>query len=482
MTEWLDEDELEYDEQTFEFGAHALVVTTVGELPLEVLSALEEKHEEISGQRAWPGSLLLACHLYAHPRVVRGACVLELGAGCGLVGMLAARLGARATLITDGDAATVRLLRRNLARNAPLPRAAASVLRWGDTRALTRVVGSGSGGGADNDDGVDATADQRRADAGGDDSNPDDSAMKTFAAALASGRDGDAAFGPSPVILAGDVLYKHELIAPFFETLRMLLLQLGGDVSSAAGGAVPAAAAYLCHLPRAGVEHTHVRSALRTHGLRVRSALSGTAVAAAAMASGDTGAFVGGDDCSKEDTAAAMLYHLTLRADGDDSDDNCDGVGNSDAAEAVAAAVAAAIAGDDLDETDGSVRVASTDNGNAAQEGATSARASVGGAAADVADDDEVSVYDDDDGLSSGAAAALHSCDVMNLTRDGSLALVHKHFASCGKLAMVIKTADGEARVQFETAEAVVRALGLDGSALAGGRIRVARTAAPAAE
>ena len=32
----------------------------VGELPLETLFALESKRDEISGQRAWPGSLLLA--------------------------------------------------------------------------------------------------------------------------------------------------------------------------------------------------------------------------------------------------------------------------------------------------------------------------------------------------------------------------------------------------------------------------------------
>ena len=42
----------------------------------------------------WPGGIALARHLLAHPDLVRGRRVLDLGAGSGLVGIAAARAGA----------------------------------------------------------------------------------------------------------------------------------------------------------------------------------------------------------------------------------------------------------------------------------------------------------------------------------------------------------------------------------------------------
>ncbi len=75
--------------------------------------------EEISGQRLWEGSLLLCDYLakssccnedVASTEGVReatldlgGKSVLELGAGTGVVGMLAHTLGARPVVMTDGD-------------------------------------------------------------------------------------------------------------------------------------------------------------------------------------------------------------------------------------------------------------------------------------------------------------------------------------------------------------------------------------------
>ncbi|WP_332690437.1 class I SAM-dependent methyltransferase [Devosia sp.] len=43
----------------------------------------------------WAGGLALAHHFVAHPRLVAGKRVLDLGAGSGLVGIVAARAGAR---------------------------------------------------------------------------------------------------------------------------------------------------------------------------------------------------------------------------------------------------------------------------------------------------------------------------------------------------------------------------------------------------
>ncbi|CAN0225805.1 unnamed protein product, partial [Ectocarpus sp. 8 AP-2014] len=56
---------------------------------------------EISGQRLWEGSLLLCAYLVELD--LQGKSVLELGAGTGIVGMLAAKLGAQTLILTDGD-------------------------------------------------------------------------------------------------------------------------------------------------------------------------------------------------------------------------------------------------------------------------------------------------------------------------------------------------------------------------------------------
>lgn len=84
---------------------------------------LPTRSEEISGQRLWEGSLLLCAYLVEHcsnssdssgikkhPAGARkskldltGKSVLELGAGTGVVSMLAHRLGASPVIMTDGD-------------------------------------------------------------------------------------------------------------------------------------------------------------------------------------------------------------------------------------------------------------------------------------------------------------------------------------------------------------------------------------------
>jgi predicted nicotinamide N-methyase len=55
---------------------------------------------------AWAGGLALACHIRDHPETVAGRCVLDLGAGSGLVGIAAAKAGAASVLAaeTDGNA------------------------------------------------------------------------------------------------------------------------------------------------------------------------------------------------------------------------------------------------------------------------------------------------------------------------------------------------------------------------------------------
>ena len=123
--------ELELEEKQFTIGAHTFQVHVVGELPLETLFALESKRDEISGQRAWPGSLLLAAEISARPALVQDRAVVELGAGAGLCAMVAARCGARTTAATDGDDRCLDLLRRNIAANGLDSTVAVSKCFWG---------------------------------------------------------------------------------------------------------------------------------------------------------------------------------------------------------------------------------------------------------------------------------------------------------------------------------------------------------------
>ncbi|MGA2088934.1 MAG: methyltransferase, partial [Stellaceae bacterium] len=46
---------------------------------------------------AWPGGQALARYILDHPEAVDGKTVLDIGAGCGLVAIAAARAGARVT-------------------------------------------------------------------------------------------------------------------------------------------------------------------------------------------------------------------------------------------------------------------------------------------------------------------------------------------------------------------------------------------------
>jgi predicted nicotinamide N-methyase len=73
-----------------------------------------------TGTMVWDSCYRLLAELAALPdSALRGRRVLELGAGCGLLSIAAARRGAR-VLATDGDAFALSNLRRNLVLNAAL--------------------------------------------------------------------------------------------------------------------------------------------------------------------------------------------------------------------------------------------------------------------------------------------------------------------------------------------------------------------------
>jgi Predicted methyltransferase len=70
-----------------------------------------------TGLGLWRGAEVLASFLASHPDMVRDKCVLELGAGQGLCGLVAHHVGASKVLLTDGDTAVLKNLRYNVNLN-----------------------------------------------------------------------------------------------------------------------------------------------------------------------------------------------------------------------------------------------------------------------------------------------------------------------------------------------------------------------------
>ncbi|CAN0045515.1 unnamed protein product [Ectocarpus fasciculatus] len=310
--------ELDYDVQEVRLGSHVFKVTTVANeaLPLEMLLSLQTRSEEISGQRLWEGSLLLCAYLVeaccnevssnsvggrcrgvGKPRLdLQGKSVLELGAGTGIVGMLAAKLGAQTLILTDGDDKCVAMAQKNIQENeVPFDQALVTALRWGEEESTTkfckdfsewdsrRVIGTGSDGknGVASEVGAAisvAAGAQDKASLPGDTMIPThrnpptrssgDGHLKEDPTGTSCGAQ-DRNVGPPPppppgsrlsstplksfdFILAGDVLYKHSLLEPFLKTVRDMLAE-GGRM-------------LLCHVPRAGVTYDIVERAFAQAG------------------------------------------------------------------------------------------------------------------------------------------------------------------------------------------------------------------------
>jgi predicted nicotinamide N-methyase len=66
----------------------------------------------------WAGGLAIAHHLTQHPAEVAGRTVLDLGAGSGLCGIVAARAGAASVLAADVDPLAVAAIQLNARANA----------------------------------------------------------------------------------------------------------------------------------------------------------------------------------------------------------------------------------------------------------------------------------------------------------------------------------------------------------------------------
>ena len=95
----------DYQERLFQFE----------ELSQAVLcSGMSSTAHDLTGQIVWPACVLLSWFIYRHKDLFSGKVVLELGAGCGLAGLVASNYSDH-TYITDGNDVVLRLLHRNKA-------------------------------------------------------------------------------------------------------------------------------------------------------------------------------------------------------------------------------------------------------------------------------------------------------------------------------------------------------------------------------
>ena len=86
----------------------------------------------------WPSGMVLAGYIAEQPQLVRGKRVLELGSGCGIVGLVAAACEARHVMLTDLPEVCSHL-RTNLAANQQSVRCEVGVLEWGNQEAAAAL-------------------------------------------------------------------------------------------------------------------------------------------------------------------------------------------------------------------------------------------------------------------------------------------------------------------------------------------------------
>lgn len=211
MTDHDVQEDVDYDLEDFNVGPYKFVVTTIAFMPIEVLMAMGEKKVEISGQKLWCGSLGVIEYLLDHPVFVKDKIVLELGAGTGVLGMLCNRLGASKVVLTDNDPRSITHMTADVPRNNI--DATVCSLDWFQPPSQDELV------------------------------------------AMVGGR---AATDAGAVrVVAGDVLYKRELLEPFMNTTKAVLTAFSGSEM------------ILCHVPRAGIEQKDVVALAADKGLTV---------------------------------------------------------------------------------------------------------------------------------------------------------------------------------------------------------------------
>lgn len=146
---------------------------------------------DLTGQIVWLVSILTAWYTGTILDEIRGKDVLELGAGAGLVGLVASQ-AAKRVVLTDYEPEVLSLLERNLRHIAPGCEGSVFSLSWG--------------------------------------SESDHSSLRALYAPTCSstGTGGTGTGGGRwPVLLGADIVYWSESIVPLFATVEALLAQGG---------------------------------------------------------------------------------------------------------------------------------------------------------------------------------------------------------------------------------------------------------------
>jgi predicted nicotinamide N-methyase len=227
------EEELEYEMEVCNITKDIMLrICTVVPPPIEYLTKLHGKEEEISGRRVWSGSLLLSLFFCSHDSFLyprrdgsNQSRILELGSGTGILGMTLSTLSSSpvAVCMTDGDTEAVNLLHQNLQHNHMDRRKCdATYLLWGGNN------------GADSPIVFEQWCKQKWPSLFADE-------VVTF-----------------DTIVAGDVLYKPKLIPQLFATVQRYLSRSNGMF-------------FLCHIPRNNVYHSHVLDGAHRAGLKILS-------------------------------------------------------------------------------------------------------------------------------------------------------------------------------------------------------------------
>ena len=207
---WKETNELiDYEEEEVRVAGQKFLIQSLPEqLPLEVLSKLVDANVEISGRCPWPGSLLLATYLAkSSDRVlhVTGKRVIELGAGSGILG-LALSKWCEHIVLTDADPFALNLINVNVEKNLSVEsNTIVRKLRWGEAEDIENCSIGGS----------------------------------------------------FDVVLAADVCYKLEIVAPLVQTCAQL-----------------APVFVLCHVPRHGVTHDFVTKEASKAGYELKECIT----------------------------------------------------------------------------------------------------------------------------------------------------------------------------------------------------------------
>lgn len=209
MNEDSDEEEIEYEDEIFNIRDIEFHITTVSYLPITKLMKLHSNNNEISGQKLWCGSLVLIEYLLDNKDFIINNNIIELGSGTGLVGMLCKKLGSNNVILSDYDEKSLNHMRNDIIKNE-INEINILKLDW-FTFQLNQISNEFLYSSLNN-----------------------------------------------LIIVAGDVLYKHILIQPFFIVIQQLLQ-------------IPRSKMLLCHVPRAGVEQIDVINAANQYGLKITS-------------------------------------------------------------------------------------------------------------------------------------------------------------------------------------------------------------------